>query len=63
MTREKRCQVCAKPIADRELCFEKEYRGNSYYACCPMCFSILQRHSEKYTGGWFPKIKQARIER
>lgn len=48
MTTERSCQVCAKPIAKNEMCFKKEYDGKTYYACCPICFSILQKNTEKH---------------
>jgi len=56
MTGEKNCQVCAKPISEKEMCFEKQYEGNTYFACCPICFLLLQREPEKYIVDWFPKL-------
>jgi len=42
------CQVCGKPITDGEMCFEKRIEGRLYFACCPICFSLLQEHPEKH---------------
>jgi YHS domain-containing protein len=50
MAEEKTCQVCGKPVNESEMCFEKEYEGKTYYACCPVCFSILQKNPEKHIG-------------
>ena len=57
MTTEKDCQVCGKPIIEEEMCFEKEYHGTVYYACCPICYSIFQKHPEKHIDNWKPEIK------
>jgi YHS domain-containing protein len=48
MSNEKMCQVCGKPISEGEMCLKKDFRGRTYNACCPMCFSILQKDPEKY---------------
>jgi len=42
------CQVCGKPLGTQEMYFKKKYEGNTYYACCPLCFSILQMEPEKH---------------
>jgi YHS domain-containing protein len=56
MTEKKSCQVCAKPITDREMCFEKTYKGRKYFACCPICFSMLQEEPENHIGTWLAGI-------
>lgn len=48
MSDERKCQVCRKPISERDVCLKKNFRGRAYDTCCPICFSILQRHPEKF---------------
>ncbi len=55
----KTCQVCAKPINEKEMYFEKNYKGTTYFACCPICFSILQKYPEKHIGAAFPEMQQS----
>jgi YHS domain-containing protein len=57
MTTQKDGQVCGKPITEEEMCFEKLYNDTVYYACCSICFSILQEHPEKHTGTRIPEVK------
>lgn len=59
MVRAKTCQVCAKPINEKEMYFEKEYEGATYFACCPICFSILQEHPERHIGAPFPEMHES----
>ena len=56
MTTKKDCQVCGKPIIEEEMCFEKEYHGTVYYACCPVCYSMFQKHPEKHIDTWNPEV-------
>ena len=28
--------------------FKKAHGGNTYYACCPICLSILQKQPKRY---------------
>jgi len=56
MTEKKVCQVCAKPISEQEMCFEKRHNGRTYYACCPICFSMLQEQPEKHIGTWVEEV-------
>lgn len=43
------CQVCGKPITTKEMYFKKTYEGNTYFACCMICLSILQKLPEQHT--------------
>lgn len=52
VTETRTCQVCAKPIGADEMNFEKTYQGKTYYACCPICFSMLQEEPGKHTKSW-----------
>ncbi|RJP16050.1 MAG: hypothetical protein C4520_18720 [Candidatus Abyssobacteria bacterium SURF_5] len=42
------CQVCGKLIGPKEMHFKTTYEGNTYYACCSICLSILQKQSRKH---------------
>ncbi|RJP75026.1 MAG: hypothetical protein C4532_01180 [Candidatus Abyssobacteria bacterium SURF_17] len=46
------CQVCAKPLSEGEMRFEKKWKGKAYFACCPICFSLLQKDPERYIDRW-----------
>jgi YHS domain-containing protein len=61
MTKHKTCQVCAKPIAEQEMCFEKQYKGKTYFACCPVCFSMLQEEPEKHIETWLDAAMRRKV--
>lgn len=44
------CPVTGRPVVDLDKAPKSEYKGQTYYFCCPSCKEKFDRDPEKYVG-------------
>lgn len=44
------CPVLGEPIKDLETAPRSEYKGKTYYFCCPSCKKKFDKDPERYVG-------------
>ncbi len=44
------CPVTGKPVKDLNSAPKSEYKGKTYYFCCPSCKEKFDKDPEKYVG-------------
>lgn len=45
------CPVTGKEVKNLETAAKSEYKGKTYYFCCPACKEKFDKDPEKYVGG------------
>lgn len=51
MNNEVICPVMGNPVDDITTAAFSEYKGKTYYFCCPGCKDIFDKDPEKYANG------------
>ncbi len=51
---EVRCPVMGAVVRDPDSALKSEYKGRTYYFCCPGCKPMFDADPEKYVGGQAP---------
>lgn len=51
MNNEIKCPVMGNPVEDIESAPRSEYKGETYYFCCPPCKESFDEDPEKYIHG------------
>lgn len=51
MSNEITCPVMGNPVGDPATAPRTEYKGTTYYFCCPPCKDSFDKNPEKYING------------
>lgn len=50
------CTVCEMSVEMEKAPFKREYKGRSYYFCCPKCEQAFKANPEEYCTRWASKV-------
>lgn len=51
MTQQVICPVMGSPVKDIKTAAHSEYKGKTYYFCCPSCKDVFDADPAKYANG------------